>query len=312
MASGLRAHVDDPAARSGAEPVGLRQLALGFGLLAALTYGLIVLGALVRAHGAGLACPDWPLCFGQAVPEFDLKVAFEWTHRVVAGGIAFLFAGLAIAAARNPVAKRAVGRLVMIGAVLLGAQIVLGALTVWHLLASWTVTSHLITGNAFAVTLLLTQRALSEAWRPPPARPVPAPRVQVALVAAAMLLLVQMVLGGLVSSTFVGLACPDWPQCMDGVWFPTWSGPQGLHLVHRTNGYALLAALALCAWWGREEPSVARWLQVAVALVAAQIVVGVANVLLQIPVEVTGLHSALAAGLVGVVALTLREAFKRP
>jgi len=30
----------------------------------------------------------------------------------------------------------------------------LGALTVWHLLAAWTVTAHLVTGNAFAASLL--------------------------------------------------------------------------------------------------------------------------------------------------------------
>ena len=29
------------------------------------TYLLIVLGGLVRATGAGLACPDWPLCHGR-------------------------------------------------------------------------------------------------------------------------------------------------------------------------------------------------------------------------------------------------------
>ncbi|MCP5116159.1 MAG: hypothetical protein GY953_35480, partial [bacterium] len=51
----------------------LRVLGVGFALLLSATYCLIVLGALVRANGAGLACPDWPLCFGQVVPEFDLK-----------------------------------------------------------------------------------------------------------------------------------------------------------------------------------------------------------------------------------------------
>lgn len=55
-----------------------RKIATGFVALVVLTECLIVLGALVRAHEAGLACPDWPLCFGEFVPAFDLRVAFEW------------------------------------------------------------------------------------------------------------------------------------------------------------------------------------------------------------------------------------------
>ena len=53
-------------------------------MVAGLTFCLIVVGALVRANDAGLACPDWPLCYGEFVPTFDLKVAFEWGHRVFA------------------------------------------------------------------------------------------------------------------------------------------------------------------------------------------------------------------------------------
>ena len=38
------------------------------GLALALTYALIVLGAWVRATGSGLACPDWPTCYGHLLP----------------------------------------------------------------------------------------------------------------------------------------------------------------------------------------------------------------------------------------------------
>jgi heme A synthase len=43
------------------------------------------------------------------------------------------------------------------------------------------------------------------------------------------------------------------------------------------------------------------------ALVLAQIAVGAANVLLRVPVEITGLHSALAAAIVLATALAVRE-----
>ena len=45
---------------------------------ALLTWPLISFGALVRLHGAGLSCPDWPLCYGQLIPPpgFEMKNAF--------------------------------------------------------------------------------------------------------------------------------------------------------------------------------------------------------------------------------------------
>src|ERR671914_1018263 len=62
-----------------------------------LTYALIVLGALVRATGSGLSCPDWPTCYGHWVPlpgEIPpeagysyFQVMLEWVHRLIAGVI---------------------------------------------------------------------------------------------------------------------------------------------------------------------------------------------------------------------------------
>src|SRR2546426_6456751 len=89
----------DPAGAARAQR-GAERLAPAFAGLAVATWALIVLGALVRAHGAGLACPDWPLCFGTVAPRMDVRVAFEYSHRALAGTITLGFLALAATAWR--------------------------------------------------------------------------------------------------------------------------------------------------------------------------------------------------------------------
>ncbi len=112
------------------------------------------------------------------------------------------------------------------------------------------------------------------------------------------LLALQLALGGLVSSRYAGLACPEWPTCNGGFWFPSWRGSVGLHLLHRTNGYLLLVAVTGLARISRANPPLARWTRAAAGIAFLQIVAGIANVLSGLRVEITGLHSALAAALV--------------
>jgi len=294
---------------------GGERLARAYFTLAALTYGLIVLGALVRAHGAGLACPDWPLCFGEVIPRLDFKVAFEFGHRVVAGSVAILFAALAVATLRRPRVGPAVRTGLAIAGGLLAIQIVLGGLTVLELLATWTVTSHLVTGNAFALALVLIGRRVAALGRSATAVASGTSGVtglgRAATAGVAALLAVQLVLGGLVSSSYAGLVCPDWPTCMNGAYFPTFRGIQGLHVLHRTVAYTLVAALPVAAWLARRRPDLVRTLALASGLAVGQVAVGVANVLLRLPVEITALHSALAAALVLTVGIGVQQAFGR-
>lgn len=292
------------------ESASARRLGVGFFLLAGVTYVLVVLGALVRANGAGLACPDWPLCFGQVIPEFDVKVGFEWGHRVLAGSVGLVFIALSFFTLRPPALRGLMRTPLLIAATLLAVQVVLGGLTVLQLLASWTVTSHLVTGNAFALSLVLLGRRLtrlSSAARPTPTLE-PAGRLLTTL--AGGLLFIQIVLGGLVSSNYAGLVCPDWPTCMNGEFAPTWSGIQGLHIFHRTFGYSVVLSLIAAAWITRHHSILGRWLPLAAFGAIAQVAVGVANVLLRLPVEVTALHSALAAALVCTVGISVREAWR--
>ena len=285
-------------------------LARGYYVLAGVTYVLIVLGALVRAHGAGLACPDWPLCFGEVIPEFDFKVAFEWGHRALAGAVGLFFLALSALTLRLPCLGRPMRAGLLVTALLLLTQVILGGLTVLELLASWTVTSHLVTGNAFALATVLVGRRLQRLSSPPAESAAASTMQRLATTVTGALLILQIVLGGLVSSSYAGLVCPDWPTCMDGLYFPTWSGIQGLHLFHRSVGYSLVLALAGTALLARSHAGTRLWLAIAAGLGAAQVCVGIANVLLRLPVEVTALHSALAAALVCSVGVSVCEAWR--
>jgi cytochrome c oxidase assembly protein subunit 15 len=297
----------------------VRGLALGFTALAAATWALIVLGALVRAHGAGLACPDWPLCFGEMIPRLDFRVAFEFGHRVLAGSVALAFAALSLASLRSRAARAAVAPWLAAAGALLAAQILLGALTVWLGLTPWTVVAHLVTGNAFALSLVLVAHRLRRAAAPAAAPQALAPdaragvylaagaRAWVSLAAGAVA--IQLVLGGLVSSTYAGLACPGWPRCDGEAWFPTWQGSVGIHLAHRSAAYLVLAILAGAALSVRRPPPLRRALGAAFLLACVQAGVGIASVLLRLPVELAGLHTGLAAALVATLGFATHEAW---
>ena len=260
--------------------------------LVAVTWALIVFGASVRVHGAGLACPDWPLCFGEVVPAIDVGVAFEFGHRVLAGTVSLAFLGLlaGLVAARGAL-PRWIPRVGGLALGVLAVQVVLGGLTVLELLAEWTVTSHLVAGNTFCLLLFVLALGLREVGAPVRRAAVPGwARWSGGAVAA--LALVQLALGGLVASSHAGLVCgPVWPTCGNGAWFPTWGGLVGLHLAHRWVAYGLwVAALANAASLaGAPRARRAGW--AVFAAVTGQAGLGIANVLLALPVEVTLLHS---------------------
>src|ERR1041385_3830082 len=76
---------------------GLHRFAL---VTAGCTFLLLLAGALVTSTGSSLAVPDWPLSFGKFFPQMTGGVLFEHGHRMVAGTVAALTAGLAIALQR--------------------------------------------------------------------------------------------------------------------------------------------------------------------------------------------------------------------
>ncbi len=55
-------------------------------LLLAFVFIVILAGSIVRATGSGMGCPDWPTCFGNAIPPTEeYQVHFQPDHSYKAG-----------------------------------------------------------------------------------------------------------------------------------------------------------------------------------------------------------------------------------
>ena len=263
--------------------------------LSILTFMLIVLGATVRSMGAGLACPDWPLCHGQLIPPMDPEIFIEWFHRLVAALVSTLFLGLAIWVVAVKALREKFLGFVLVSVALLITQIVLGALTVMKLLAFETVTMHLGTGTLFLTSLsLITVLAFKEAGSLP--RLAMQPGVIRPLAAVALFATYgQILLGGLVSTKYAALACPDFPTC-HGMLFPPMEGAVATHMIHRYGAYTLALLITALMIVARKSPDafVRRGTMLAFGLVAVQVGLGIANVLFQVPVPLSASHLGVA------------------
>lgn len=106
-------------------------------------YILILIGGYVKATGAGMACPDWPLCHGRIVPELAGPVLIEYAHRLWTIVTTLLvFSTMALAWKGR---RRSAGTFLTssITAGLIVLQILLGMVTVRMGLHPLIVTSHL-------------------------------------------------------------------------------------------------------------------------------------------------------------------------
>ncbi|MCH9055122.1 COX15/CtaA family protein [Synechococcus sp. PCC 6716] len=265
-------------------------------LMSLFTLVLMAVGSATRVMDAGLACPDWPLCFGTLVPQkqMNLQVFLEWFHRLLAtslGGMAIAFAGLSIAWRHAlprwlPYAAASALALVVL-------QGILGGLTVTELLRFEVVTAHLGTGLLFfcllvsiTVGLVPFQGTGTSRW------------LRLTAAIATVCVYGQSILGGLVSS--------QWAvhQCL-----------YGDRLCHVLNSHLLgvapatlsVLAVVTVAWRSPALATVLRQLSFSLLfVVAAQIGLGVATFQLKLQVPpLTVAHQLVGATLLGLlVALT--------
>lgn len=209
---------------------------------AVATWFLLIVGGLVHGTGSSLACPDWPLCFGQFFPKMEGNVLVEHGHRLFATTVGFLTVIVFIFSLREgKKAHRAVPYLGGLAMLLVCVQGTLGGLTVIYRLPTLISWAHLCTSMLFFGTLIsiacLTRPGFSR-------KEVPRRSYRLLLLTTA-LCYIQIALGGLVRHTGGGLACTDLPLCQ-GSLLPWPAHPTVvLHAVHRLHGILFAVVLLL-------------------------------------------------------------------
>src|SRR5205814_7540814 len=98
----------------------IRQLAA---IAAGLPIVLIVAGGVVTNTDSGLACPDWPTCYGSVVPKMAGNVAVEHTHRLIATAVGLLTVALVVLALKRAAVYMAVFSTVLLGGAIWAARV---------------------------------------------------------------------------------------------------------------------------------------------------------------------------------------------
>lgn len=140
----------------------------------AAAYVQILVGAVMRHLGAGLAIPDFPASYGRLIPPFySFGVDINFAHRCGALVVTLLVAWTFARVMRFYLAERPVRNAAILMLALLALQITLGALTIWSGRAVLPTTAHVAIGAAvLGASLALTIRAYELRIRTRPAQVV--------------------------------------------------------------------------------------------------------------------------------------------
>ncbi|QIR41177.1 heme A synthase [Tolypothrix sp. PCC 7910] len=258
---------------------------------------LMAIGSATRVMNAGLACPDWPLCYGELVPakQMNFQVFLEWFHRLDAALIglsAIALVGLSWWYRR--VLPNWLPWASTFALFLIVFQGVLGGLTVTELLRFDIVTAHLGTALLFFTTLLIIGTALTPYQGTGNVGSLPWLGLT-----AAVLVYLQSLLGALVGSRWA------LHQCLGTSQLCTFMYSHIFGLVPPT--VATLAVVLISGLTPALHPALRRLANMAGGLLMLQILLGVATFKLRLQVEpLTVSHQAVGAALLGtLVAFTV-------
>jgi cytochrome c oxidase assembly protein subunit 15 len=255
---------------------------------------IVFTGAAVRLTGSGLGCPDWPRCYGRAVPPADLNAVIEYGNRIFTGlvGISVIAASV-LSFRRRPFRWHLAvfGALLPIGVI---CQAILGALVVEFDLAPGLVMFH------FILSMLLLDAGFALAWcsrYEPGERRASSDRLGVWAVRGLIPLGQLTILLGTIST-----ASGPHPGDHEGELVHRFDFRGAETLQWAVERHSLLAAIfgfaAIATWFvlrrrGGDDRA-AKPLLVVIGLLAVQGIVGFVQWTLELPAEIVWVHIVLA------------------
>lgn len=296
---------------------------------------VVSFGAYTRLTDSGLGCPDWPGCYGtltvpesidqiekaQAVyPDSPVEIEKAWIemiHRYIAGilGIMILVIAFMSIRLREQINYSLKWPFFLLGLVIF--QAALGMWTVTLLLKPAVVTSHLLGGmTVLGILTFLMHRNYGTHRENFVSNKYERKIIRFSLV----LLFIQIALGGWTSTNYAALACTDYPTC-HGSLIPEMDfynaftifrelgvtsigeplSLEALHAiqwVHRMGAIVLLVYLLFVAYILKVNQGFNMWRNVLILVISLQFIIGIANLLLHLPIVLATLHNLGAALLV--------------
>lgn len=304
---------------------------------------VVVLGAYVRLSDAGLGCPDWPGCYGalsvpqseaaiqqaqQAYPDSPIETSKAWkemAHRYLAGALGLMVLAIFALAWRYKQMIKVSPLLPTALLVVITFQAMLGMWTVTMLLKPVIVSAHLIGGMT---TLALLTWIAHRHWVTSTANQLISLSSKLWLRGALFILLGQIFLGGWTSTNYAALACTDFPTC-HGVWLPEMDFKDAFHLIKElgqsaNGGNLTLPALTAIQWSHRigalltfiylanlaimliKIPALKNLAWLLLAALVVQVCIGIANLLLRLPLALAVAHN-LGAAILVIIATVLNS-----
>jgi cytochrome c oxidase assembly protein subunit 15 len=309
---------------------------------------VVSFGAYTRLTDSGLGCPDWPGCYGtlsvpesidqiekaQAVyPDSPVEVEKAWIemiHRYIAGilGVMILVIAFMSIKLRDQINYSLKWPFFLLGLVIF--QAALGMWTVTLLLKPAVVSSHLLGGmTVLGILTFLMHRNYGTHRENFVSNRFERKIIRFSLV----LLFIQIALGGWTSTNYAALACTDYPTC-HGSLIPEMDfsnaftifrelgvtslgeplSLEALHAiqwVHRVGAIVLLGYLLFVAYILKVNQGFNMWRNVLILVISLQFIIGIANLLLHLPIVLATLHN-LGAALLVVILVGINSRITKP